>query len=426
MTFAHLDDVLAEVKPLGQLFAAASYRLFLVGGIVRDQWLDATLDASSDIDLTTNAHPAEIKRIVAPYAEDLWTQGEKFGTIGLRTDGRDYEITTHRAESYSSESRKPVVSFGDDIDVDLSRRDFTVNAMAIELPDGYVVDPYGGAQDLAAKLLRTPLSADVSFTDDPLRMLRAARFAARFSLTPDPEVITSAERLHQRIRIVAIERIGVELRRLLGLERTKVGLDFLSETGLLAEVLSYGQPELIAQAQPRLASAIEVAAQLPADWQLRLAGIGVHVFDTVDGVLAMCRRLRLSNDNERRIVRLSRSALELLHVPNLNDATLRRWVHVCNDEADAIMLASVLADDPLHVSGFVDALRSLQDRDQGTDMQYLGGDAIMSLLGVAPGRVIGQAQKFLRAQYFANGPLTSAQQETLLQSWWAEQPTASD
>jgi poly(A) polymerase len=136
VTFAHLDDVLDEVKPLSHLFDQAGYRLFLVGGAVRDQWLDEPLDASSDIDLTTNALPAEIKRIVAPFADDLWTQGEKFGTIGLRSAGRDFEITTHRAESYSSDSRKPTVSFGDDIGVDLSRRDFTVNAMAIELPDG--------------------------------------------------------------------------------------------------------------------------------------------------------------------------------------------------------------------------------------------------------------------------------------------------
>ncbi|MDG1086873.1 MAG: CCA tRNA nucleotidyltransferase, partial [Acidimicrobiales bacterium] len=142
MTFTYLDDVLNEVEELSRLFADAGYRLFLVGGIVRDQWLDEPLIASSDIDLTTDALPAEIKRIVAPFAEDLWTQGEKFGTIGLRSSGRDFEITTHRAETYTSDSRKPIVSFGDIIDVDLSRRDFTVNAMAIELPGGDLVDPY--------------------------------------------------------------------------------------------------------------------------------------------------------------------------------------------------------------------------------------------------------------------------------------------
>lgn len=421
MTFTHLDDVLAEVRPLGELFAQAGYRLFLVGGIVRDQWLDEPLDGSSDIDLTTNALPTEIKRIVGPFAVDLWTQGEKFGTIGLRAGGRDYEITTHRAESYSSDSRKPVVSFGDEIDVDLSRRDFTVNAMAIELPDGELVDPYGGASDLPAKLLRTPLSADVSFTDDPLRMLRAARFATKYSLVPDDELITSATRLHERIRIVAIERIGVELRRLLGLDAAKVGLRFLADTGLLAEVLSYGEPGRIAAVQPRLASAIDTADQLQPDWHIRLAGIGACIFDTADGVLAMCERLRMSNENERRIVRLARSALQAVEATDTADETIRRWIDACHDQPASIELATVLADDPTRVADFARAVQELTVREGDAAMDYLDGGAIMSLLDVSPGPVIGKAQKYLRDQYFAVGPLTAAQQEVVLTSWWADQ-----
>lgn len=420
MTFTHLDAVLDEVGELGRLFVDAGYRIFLVGGIVRDQWLDEPLDASSDIDLTTNALPAEIKRIVAPFAEDLWTQGERFGTIGLRALGRDYEITTHRAETYTSDSRKPVVSFGDIIDVDLSRRDFTVNAMAIELPDGALVDPHGGAQDLPAKLLRTPLSADVSFTDDPLRMLRAARFATKFALVPDQELIDSATRLHERLRIVAIERIGVELRRLLSLQAAHVGLRFLAHTGLLAEVLSYGEPELIDTINPALDSAIGAADRLPADWHQRLAAMGITVFRTVDGVQAMCDRLRLSRDDERRIVRLSRSAIEIVQATTADDERIRRWVDRCEDRASALSLAAVLADAPDRVEAFDDAVTDLLTREDPAMATFLDGATIMALLEITPGPAIGQAQKFLKDCYFAHGPLSAEDQQARLVSWWAD------
>jgi poly(A) polymerase len=425
MTFTHLDEVLDEVKPLGQLFAQAGYRLFLVGGIVRDQWLDEPLDTSSDIDLTTNALPAEIKRIVSSLADDLWTQGERFGTIGLRSAGRDYEITTHRAESYSSGSRKPTVSFGDDIGVDLSRRDFTVNAMAIELPGGELVDPFGGATDLPARRLRTPLSADISFTDDPLRMLRAARFATKYALVPEDELTASATTLHERLRIVAIERIGVELRRLLGLESARVGLAFLAETGLLAEVVSYGEPALIEQVQPRMAHAIKVADELPPDWHQRLAGIAVTLFGTAEGVYALCERLRLSKDNERRIVRMSRSALQVIERTDADDEMVRRWLDSCEDRAVALGLAAVLAKDPNNVASFEQAVQALLAREGSADPTFLDGGVIMALLDVGPGPMIGAAQKFLRDGYFANGPLTPAAQQTMLLTWWAGQPSAN-
>jgi poly(A) polymerase len=425
MTFTHLDDVLDEVKPLGQLFAQAGYRLFLVGGIVRDQWLDEPLDTSSDIDLTTNALPAEIKRIVSPLADDLWTQGERFGTIGLRSAGRDYEITTHRAESYSSDSRKPTVSFGDNIDVDLSRRDFTVNAMAIELPDGELVDPYGGTADLLARRLRTPLSADISFTDDPLRMLRAARFATKYSLVPDDELMASATALHERLRIVAIERIGVELQRLLGLKSARVGLGFLAQTGLLAEVVSYGEPSLVEHVQPRLAQAIKVADELSPDWYQRLAGIAVTVFGTVEGVYGLCERLRLSKENERRVVRMSRSALQVIERTGADDEMVRRWIDGCENRADALGLATVLAEDPNNVASFEQAVQVLLAREGSTDPTFLDGGAIMALLDVMPGPIIGTAQKFLRDGYFASGPLTPAAQQAMLLSWWAGQPSAN-
>ena len=422
MSFAHLGDVLAEVEPLGRRFADAGYRLFLVGGIVRDQWLDESLDGSSDIDLTTDALPGDIKSIVADFADDIWTQGEKFGTIGLRAAGRDYEITTHRAESYNSDSRKPVVSFGDDIAVDLSRRDFTVNAMAIELPDGDLVDPHDGVGDLVAHRLRTPLSADISFSDDPLRMLRAARFAARFTLVPDDEILESATRLHERLRIVAIERIGVEMRRLLALENAEVGLRFLADTGLLREVLAYGEPALGSAVQPRLDAALALAAELDPYWQVRLAAIGVAVFDDTDGVNAMCRRLRLSRDDERLITRTTKAAMQLLE-GSTDAPTVRRWLATSDFQHEAITLAGAIGDGE-HVADFHAAVAELKQYEPHLP-SFLDGTTIMDELGVSPGPAIGQATAFLHECYFEHGPLTEAEQLARLRSWWADRATNS-
>lgn len=423
MPFTHLDEVLAEVEPLGRLFREAGFRLFLVGGIVRDQWRDDPLDASSDIDLTTDARPADIKQIVTAWADDLWTQGERFGTIGLRAAGRDYEITTHRAESYASDSRKPEVSFGDDIELDLSRRDFTVNAMAIELPHGELVDPFGGVVDLAAHSLRTPLSAEISFTDDPLRMLRAARFSTKYGLAPVDELEDSAAELHQRLRIVAIERIGVETQRLLGLSDASSGLAFLCRTGLLAEVLGYGAPELLPAIQDRLVEAIATAGRLDADWRLRLAAIGITTFDDAEGVGEMCQRLKLSRDDERYIVGIATSALQV-GSEEPNRESLRRWAAQANDRGAAIELASVVVG-PTKSSDFADGLGVLAAREDLDTISLLSGDQIMATLNEGPGAVIGAAVTFLRECYFERGPLTEVEQIGLIKTWQMSDPTSS-
>lgn len=423
MTFAHLGQVLAEVGPLGELFRNEGFRLFLVGGIVRDQLLDEPLDASSDIDLTTDARPDDIKRLVAPFADVLWTQGERFGTIGLRAAGRDYEITTHRAESYTSDSRKPTVSFGDDIGVDLSRRDFTVNAMAIELPDGELVDPYAGAEDLQSGLLRTPLSAQISFSDDPLRMLRAARFAARFDLEPVGEVVDTATELHQRLRIVAIERIGVEIRRLLGLPRAIDGLRFLASTGLLAEVFSYGDPAYLSQVTARQDEAIAAIEGVPPDWHQRLAVIAVGIFDDAEGVQALCQRLRLARDNERLVTRLAQAALGIHAVvgQGVSDDSLRRWfMKSCTNDGVALSAAMAVAravGDAASVDRFEAELDRLSSTESLGPVSFLDGETIMSALGVPAGPVVGKATKVLRDAYFARGPLTVDEQLAVLSAW---------
>lgn len=241
MPFEHLDRVLAETTQLALAFSAAGFELYLVGGIVRDQYLDRPLDSESDLDLTTNARPEEIKAIVEPFAKTIWTQGERFGTIGVQLGERLVEITTYRKEVYDPKSRKPAVSFGEDVTIDLSRRDFSVNAMAIDAVTGELLDPWQGAKDLATNTLRTPLKAEISFNDDPLRMLRAARFSTKYRLVAVPELVEAAKQLSHRLGIVAIERIGEEIRRLLALEKPSQGVRFLAETGLLAEVLFYGE-----------------------------------------------------------------------------------------------------------------------------------------------------------------------------------------
>ena len=238
--------ILAEMEPLASRFRAAGHRLFLVGGTVRDLLMasgDGPIDpAAMDFDATTTARPEEIKRIVSDIADAVWTQGERFGTIGLKIGERVYEITTHRAEAYSPDSRKPEVQFSDTIEADLSRRDFTINAMALELTSDTptLVDPFGGAADLMTRTLRTPLSAEESFSDDPLRMLRAARFISQLEVTPDPSIPAAVTAMADRISIVSAERIRVEFDKLMVTKRPTFGLWFLIDTGLVDHFL----PEL--------------------------------------------------------------------------------------------------------------------------------------------------------------------------------------
>ena len=277
-----LRPVLEATQPIAERFHAAGKRIFLVGGPVRDGiagrpgGLEPGTDV--DIDLTTDATPDEIEMLVSDVSDAMWNQGKRFGTIGLMRQGRRFEITTHRAEAYVPESRKPEVQFGRDIETDLSRRDFTVNAMALSLPDLELVDPFNGIADLAARRLRTPLEPEVSFSDDPLRMLRAARFLAGYGLTPDAELVIAVESMRSRLAIVSRERIRDELDKLLLLPSPAPGLWFLVNTGLAQEFL----PELPALALEQdpiqrhkdvLAHTIAVVEKTSPERVLRLAAL---------------------------------------------------------------------------------------------------------------------------------------------------------
>ncbi|MDQ1467901.1 MAG: poly(A) polymerase, partial [Actinomycetota bacterium] len=238
MTTAPLPTRLAPYldgeAPLMQLaarFAGAGHSLYLVGGWLRDAVAGREL-AQHDIDLATDARPDEIESVLDGWAEHLWLQGRRFGTIGAMHAGVTFEVTTFRGDVYRPESRKPEVVFGDDIETDLSRRDFTVNAMALALPNLDFVDPFDGLADLAARRLRTPLAVEVSFLDDPLRMLRAARFASSLELEPDPDVVEAMAHHRARLEIVSAERIRDELSKLLVAPDPQAGLWLLARTRL--------------------------------------------------------------------------------------------------------------------------------------------------------------------------------------------------
>ena len=226
-----LEAVLERAGPLARRFESGGFRFFLVGGVVRDYFLGRS-GAGQDLDATTDARPDAIRALVADLADDVWLQGARFGTVGCVIDGQSYEITTHRTESYQPGSRRPSVVFGDDVVEDLARRDFTVNAMAIDMADHSLVDPFGGRADLAAGLLRTPLEPEVSLSEDPLRILRAARFAASCSLSAAPELVAAMSAEAPRLGIVSAERVRDELQKLLMLDDPGAGLALIDESGV--------------------------------------------------------------------------------------------------------------------------------------------------------------------------------------------------
>jgi poly(A) polymerase len=227
---------------LARRFTSAGHQLAIVGGPVRDALMDR---ASQDWDLTTSARPEVIEELIAGWADAVWDVGREFGTIALRKGSAQIEITTYRSDEYDPTSRKPQVRFGDSLDGDLSRRDFAVNAMAVRIsgePDNATidwtfVDPHGGLADLTTGVLRTPVAAGISFGDDPLRMMRAARFAAQLGFAAHPEVVAAIEAMAERLDIVSAERIRDELVKLLSTDEPTPGLRLLVDTGLADVVL---------------------------------------------------------------------------------------------------------------------------------------------------------------------------------------------
>jgi poly(A) polymerase len=442
---------------LARRFEKADRRLYVVGGSVRDAFAgDRLPPAERDLDLTTDALPDEVEALVKGWADAVWLQGKRFGTVGLSKDGRRFEITTHRAEVYRPDSRKPEVSFGDSIEVDLSRRDFTVNAVALRLPDLELVDPFGGLADLAARRLRTPLSPEVSFADDPLRMLRAARFIAGFGLEPVPEIALAIAAMHDRLSIVSAERIRDELDKLVVVDTPSPGLWFIVETGLAEDFL----PELpglaleqdpIHRHKDVLAHTLAVVDKTSPDRLLRLAallhdigkprtrafgagGVTFHHHEVVGARMTRDRltALRYPHDDVEVVTKLVELHLRF-HTYRLGwtDRAVRRYVRDagpllgrlneltrsdCTTRNAARARALERRMDELEAR--IVELRAKEEID--AMRPELDGTQVMDHLGVAPGPVVGAALEFLLELRLDEGPLGEEEAYKRLDAWWAE------
>ena len=376
-----IDELFAEIAPLAERFHDAGYAIYLVGGIVRNHLANVHVDLD-DVDLTTDAEPADIKKLVGNWFDALWTQGERFGTIGGKVGDRVYEITTHRAEVYQSDSRKPSVEFSKAIADDLSRRDFTVNAMAWTVPGRELIDPYGGEADLAAGILRTPLDADVSFSDDPLRMLRAARFLTRFGLVADPPLLESARSLAGRLDIVSVERIAAELEKLLVLPDPAVGLTFLLEHGLSAQFW----PELDAGAIDRIGRITSHGAEV-FDQRLAAGMVGIES----SAVRARLKHLRVSNDRVKLVVRLAESATSWSRRRSAHDdEAVRRLVARMGDSMPVLLSLG----EQLRLPHAAELVVNLDRLGEAGELDGLGpeltGEQLMELLDLGPGPMVGE------------------------------------
>lgn len=449
-----LKLILDHTRPIAERFHAAGRHLYLVGGIVRDLLLGVEVGAERDVDLTTDARPEEIKALVADWADAVWTQGERFGTIGCRKGEWDFEITTHRAEVYEPDSRKPEVAFADAIEADLSRRDFTINAMALSVLDPNLIDPFDGALDLAARRLRTPLPPEQSFDDDPLRMLRAARFIAS-GMKPEPELVAAVEAMHHRLSIVSAERIRDEFDKLIVVEDPSPGLWFLVDTGLMDEFL----PELPAMRLEQdpihrhkdvLTHTIAVVARTRPERLVRLAalyhdvgkpktrsigdnGVSFHHHEVVGARMTRdrMRALKYSNEDVDSVTRLVRLHLRF-HTYRMGwtDSAVRRFVRDAGPLLDELIeltrcdcttrnerKARALAQ---RMDELEERIAELQEQEELQKIRPdLDGNDVMTHLGVPPGRIVGEALDHLLEIRLEEGPLSKEDAFARLDDWWA-------
>jgi len=460
---AELDRLGPVIDELGELFSSAGHELALVGGPVRDAMLGRQ---HNDLDLTTSARPDATERLLKGWAEATWDMGRAFGTIGSRRGPWQVEITTYRSESYDPSSRKPDVDFGDSLGGDLGRRDFTVNAMAVRLPDRTLEDPYGGVVDLAHRVLRTPGRPEDSFSDDPLRMMRAARFAAQLGFTVAPEVVAAMTSMADRIAIISAERVRDELVKLVCAPYPRLGLALLVETGLADRVL----PELPALKLERdehhrhkdvyehtltvLEQAIDLEDRLPGggpDFVSRFAALmhdvgkprtrrfvddGTVTFHHHDVVGAKMTRkrmkaLRFSNDQIEAVGQLVEQHLRFhgYGTGEWTDSAVRRYVRDAGDQLDRLHVLT-RADCTTRNKRKADRLRrtydDLEERIARLSEQEeldairpdLDGNQIMEILGIGPGRDVGAAYQFLLELRMDRGPLDEDEARSALLAWW--------
>ncbi|WP_022902096.1 CCA tRNA nucleotidyltransferase [Humibacter albus] len=455
------------VSRLALAFAEAGHELALVGGPVRDALLGRRVH---DLDFTTDARPERTIEIVKPLADAWWDIGRQFGTVGARIGDDTVEITTYRADSYDGATRKPEVVFGDTLEGDLVRRDFTVNALALRVPQVVLVDPSNGVDDLLAKVLRTPISPEVSFGDDPLRMLRAARFASQLGFAVSDDTVTAMREMADRIEIVSAERVRDELVKLLSSDEPRAGLELLVETGLAERIL----PELPAlrleidehhhhkdvyrhtltvvdqaigyekERHPgeepdvplRLAALLHDIGK-PATRRLEAGGaVSFHHHDVVGAKLARkrLRALRFDNETVDAVTRLIELHLRFFGYADgaWTDSAVRRYVRDAGDQLERLhelTRADVTTRNRRKADRLGFAYDDLEDRITQLKEQEeldavrpdLDGTAVMRILGLKPGPDVGRAMKFLLDLRLDDGPQDPDEAERRLREWWAAQ-----
>jgi poly(A) polymerase len=458
-----LAPVIRPLDGLARLFTSSGHQLALVGGPVRDVFLRRR---SPDIDLATDASPDEVMKITADWADAMWTVGIEFGTVGLRKGGKTIEITTFRSEKYQETSRKPDVRYEKTLEGDLGRRDFTVNAMAAVLPGGELADPFGGLRDLRDKVLRTPGRPEDSFTDDPLRILRAARFAAQLGFEPTDDVKRAMREFAGRLAIVSAERITGELTKLMLAPTPVRGIELLVETGVADQILPevpklrlevdehYRHKDVYRHSLTVLDQAIGLEERygLTGDLVLRLAALlhdigkpktrsqlpgGRVAFHHHEVVGAAMARSRLKQLRFPTAVVADVSSLVGLHLRfhgygsgEWTDSAVRRYVRDAGPlltRLHALTRADCTTRDKAKAARLARTYDSLEERIAELSKQEelaslrpdLDGHEIMSILGVGPGRVVGQALKHLLDLRIEKGPLgkEAATQELLR---WAD------
>jgi poly(A) polymerase len=464
-------QALAASEPLATLaerFVSAGHELALVGGPVRDAFLGRPVN---DLDFATSAHPDDIVRIMRPIADAHWEIGRAFGTIGARLGDQTIEITTYRSDAYSLDSRKPDVQFGDTLEGDLVRRDFTMNALALRLPSLTLVDPSGGLEHLFARRLLTPGGPEQSFGDDPLRMLRAARFASQLNVDVDDSVVEAMASMRDRLSIVSAERIRDELVKLIATAAPRRGLELLVNTGIADLVL----PELPAlrleidehahhkDVYEHTLTVLEQAIELegarhadePADIVLRVAAllhdigkpatkkveqggaVSFHHHDVVGAKLARKRltALRFDKDTIAAVSRLIELHLRFFGYSDApwTDSGVRRYVRDAGDQLERLHMLT-RADVTTRNRRKAERLRSAYDEverriallaeqeELDAIRPDLDGEQIMALLGVTPGPVVGEAYRYLLEQRLDEGPLGAAEAERRLRLWFDSQP----
>jgi poly(A) polymerase len=448
---------------LAKRFAAAGHRLYLVGGSVRDAMLGRL---GTDLDFTTDAVPAQVLKILSGWADAVWDTGIAFGTVGAGRGGATLEITTFRADTYDRVTRNPEVTFGDTIEGDLLRRDFTVNAMAVELTERQFIDPYGGMEALVARRLDTPATPEESFADDPLRMLRAARFTSQLAFAPAPRVVEAMRAMAEQIERVTPERIQAEITKLVCGTHPRQGVELLVETGLAEYVLPevpamrleidehHQHKDVYHHSLVVLDQAIDLEdPESSPDLVLRLAallhdigkpatrrfepggGVSFHHHEVVGAKMARkrLRALRYPKDVIEDVAKLVYLHLRFHGYGRgeWTDSAVRRYVTDAGEllprlhrlvRADCTTRnrrkASALWADYAALEERIERLRA--EEDLARVRPDLDGNAIMELLGVPPGPLVGEAWRYLKELRLERGPLPHDEAVAELQRWAAE------